>query len=307
MQTNTARNFALQLGALIALYVSLTALITLIFGITDILHPDAIDYYSYGSSAWQVRFGIAMLLVFFPTYIVLTRMVNQVRRTEKEGAYLTLTKWLIYLSLLVGGAVLLGDLVTVILTFLNGEVTARFLIKAFSLVIIVGSACAYYVLDAKGYWLSHERESKMYGMVMSVVVIVAIVFGFLNIEMPKEQRALMLDEKRVQDLAQMQNQVGEYYRVKQELPSNVDEISSIGFGYIIPTDPETNAPYTYAVKATTTFEICADFDAEGSEGTNGEFSYTYPAGVGMNGGTWAHKAGNQCFTRSIDPDFFKKF
>lgn len=307
MQTNTARNFALQLGALISLYVSLSALITLIFGVTDIALPDALDYYSYGSSAWQIRFGIAMLVVFFPTYLMLTRMVNKIRRTETEGAYLTLTKWLIYLSLLVGGAVLLGDLVTVLLTFLNGEITARFLIKAFSLVVIVGSACAYYILDAKGYWITHEKESIRYGALMALVVIIAIVFGFTHIEMPKEQRTKLLDQKRVEDLAQMQNQIGEYYRVKQVLPANTDELASIGYGYMIPVDPETQKPYTYTAKASTTFEVCADFATEGDEMNKGEYaSQPYPVG-GMTGGSWSHGAGNQCFTRTIDPDFFKKY
>jgi hypothetical protein len=37
---------------------------------------------------------------------------------------------LVYLSLLVGGGVLLGDLVAVILAFLNGEITTRFILKA---------------------------------------------------------------------------------------------------------------------------------------------------------------------------------
>lgn len=306
MQTNTARNFALQLGALISLYVSLSALITLIFAITDIVLPDALDYYSYGSSAWQVRFGIAMLVVFFPTYLALTRMVNKVRRTETEGAYLTLTKWLIYLSLLVGGAVLLGDLVTVLLTFLNGEITTRFLIKAAALIVIVGSACSYYVLDAKGYWIVHEKESVRYGALMALVVAVAIVFGFTHIEMPKAQRAIILDQQRVSDLSQMQSQIGEYYRIKQALPANTDELTNIGFGYILPTDPESHEPYAYTAKASTTFEVCADFATEGGETGKDEYSIAYPIG-GMTTGSWEHKAGRTCFSRTIDPDFFKKY
>ena len=38
METNTARNFALQLGSLIALYVSLSALIAVIFGVINLTH-----------------------------------------------------------------------------------------------------------------------------------------------------------------------------------------------------------------------------------------------------------------------------
>src|SRR5690606_2430047 len=108
-----------------------------------------------------MRFGIAMLLVFFPTYIFLTRTVNQIRRKE-TGTYLMLTKWLVYLSLLVGGLILLGDLVTVVLTYLNGEITLRFILKAATLLLVIGAAFFYYILDARNYWNNHEKESKLY-------------------------------------------------------------------------------------------------------------------------------------------------
>ena len=304
MQTNTARNFALQLGSLLALYVSLSALITLIFGLVDTILPDVL---SYGSPSWQIRFGIAMLAVFFPTYIALTRMVNKIRRVENEGAYLSLTKWLIYLSLLIGGGILLGDFVMTILAFLNGEITTSFVLKALTFVVVIGSACAYYVLDAKGYWLTHEKESKMYGMSMAAVVVVAIVLGFTHIDLPMAERAKQLDATRVQNLSEMQNQIGEYYRVKQALPVNTDDLGSIGFGYVPPVDPETNMEYGYTVKASSTFEVCANFTTESNENDKNNMSaYPYPTGV-ITGGTWAHKTGNVCFTRTIDPDFFKKY
>jgi hypothetical protein len=114
---NTAKNFALQLGSLISLYVSIGALIALLFGIITLLYPDSAQYAWEGESARiTIRTTIAILVVFFPTYITLTRIVNKIRRTE-SGTYLTLTKWLIYLSLLIGGGVLLGDLVTVLNSF----------------------------------------------------------------------------------------------------------------------------------------------------------------------------------------------
>jgi hypothetical protein len=116
---NTAKNFALQLGSLIALYVSIVALVTLLFGLITIFYPDVANgYWEYNSASSSVRFGIALLVIFFPVYIVLTRMVNTTRRIE-QGSYLTLTKWLIYLSLLVGGVTILGDLVSVVNAFLN--------------------------------------------------------------------------------------------------------------------------------------------------------------------------------------------
>ena len=125
---NTPKNFALQLGALITLYVSLTSLMTLLFAVITVAFPDAADgYYTVESATSTIRFSAAILIVFFPVYLWLTRTLNQIRRKE-DGVYLTLTKWLIYLSLLGGGGVLLGDLVAVIYNFLEGEITTRFVL-----------------------------------------------------------------------------------------------------------------------------------------------------------------------------------
>ncbi len=141
MENNTAKHTVLQLGALITLYVSLTSLVVLLFSIINLQLPDAIDsYWEIESSASSVRYAIAMLVVFFPTYITLTRVVNKTRRSETNPTYLGLTKWLLYLSLLVGGGVLLGDAVVVILNFLEGEITMRFLLKAVTLFLVVGVA-----------------------------------------------------------------------------------------------------------------------------------------------------------------------
>jgi len=149
---NTAKNFALQVGSLITLYVSIGALISLVFSIITVLYPDSAQYaWEYGSATATIRTTIAILVVFFPTYIILTRMVNTIRRTE-VGTYLKLTKWLVYISLLIGGGVLLGDLVMVLTGFLNGELTIRFVLKALTVLVVVGSAFVYYLADVKGYW-----------------------------------------------------------------------------------------------------------------------------------------------------------
>jgi hypothetical protein len=58
---------------------------------------------------------------------------------------------LVYLSLLVGGGVLLGDLVAIILAFLNGEITTRFILKAGVLLVVVGAA--FLLLLAGRTWI----------------------------------------------------------------------------------------------------------------------------------------------------------
>lgn len=297
---NTARNFALQLGSLITLYVSITSLIVLLWGIITVQYPDPADgYWVYESAASSIRFSIAVLIVFFPAYILLTRMVNTVRRRE-EGVYLGLTKWLIYLSLVIGGGVLLGDVVSVIYTFLEGEMVTRFLLKAFSMFLVIGLAFVYYVLDARGYWQTHEKQSKQYGLIASVVVVIALVVGFMHTETPAVAHDMRIDEEQINDLVSIEWRVAEYYELEGSLPETLDEV------YVntdlMPTAPKEREPYAYNKLTDTSFELCAEF-AEPSQQSDIEAlrPVMYEKGTIINPDNWDHDAGIVCFERRVQP------
>lgn len=294
--TNTARNFVLQLGSLVALYVSLGALIGVIFGVINIAFPDAAaSFYESESARENIRIGIAMILVFFPTYITLTRLVNQIRRKE-TGTYLTLTKWLIYLSLLVGGGILLGDLVAVILTFLNGELTVRFILKAVTLLVIIGIAFNYYILDVRGYWNANERQSVIFAISASIVALVVAVVGFFHIETPAEVRELRIDAEQVSDLEGMQWKVFEYHQLAHELPVSIEAAYKSG---PVPEASLGREAYSYTRIDPDTFELCATF-AQPSREISEKYPVTYEGQPLTNAYNWDHAAGRACFERSIN-------
>src|SRR5690606_13332383 len=110
----------------------------------------------------------------------------------------------------------------IILAFLNGELTVRFLLKALVFLVVVGGAFAYYLFDARGYWHTHEKESIRYGAVAGVVVLIAIVFGFLRIEAPQEVREMRIDDMQVQDLMNIQSHVESYAYTHSALPDSID-------------------------------------------------------------------------------------
>lgn len=150
MNNHTAKHFVLQLGSLIALYLSIAFFLVLSFGVINLSFPDALaGVWEIESAASSVRLGFAMVLVFFPTYLVLTRLVNTNRRGSNDHSYLNLTKWMIYLSLLVAGITLLVDLAVVIMGLLEGELTMRFILKALAVAVVTGAAFLYYIKDAQ--------------------------------------------------------------------------------------------------------------------------------------------------------------
>jgi hypothetical protein len=301
MESHTPKHFVLQLGSLISLYVSVVFLLVLIFGVITLSYPDAAaGIWEAESATSSIRLGIAMVLVFFPTYLVLTRTINTLRRQDTGNTYLTLTKWLIYLSLLVGGGVLLGDLVTVIMAFLEGEITIRFILKAGAVLLIVGAACYYYLLDARGYWLTHERASLMYAGAATLIVCLALGLGFQNIETPEMVREQRLDERQIMDLQTMQGQVVQHFERTNELPQTLEE--AYRDVTRIPSAPDSRTPYRYE-RTENGFALCAQF-ANATPMTDAyapsypTFDSTSPI-IGLD--DWQHTAGEVCFERTIRP------
>jgi hypothetical protein len=299
METNhTAKHFVLQLGSLVSLYLSLGSLLALLFGVINMIYPDATDqYYSIEGYQSGIRYGIAMVIVFFPTYLILTRTVNKMRRSEAGGAYLSLTKWLVYLSLLIGGGVLLGDAVMVIMTFLEGEITQRFILKAFAVFFVIGAAFHYYIQDARGFWLRNEVKSVQFAMGAIVAVIASVGYGFMNIETPTIAREQKLDATEITDLQQIQWRVQDYYLANNKLPENLEALGAPA----APTAPEDRPAYRYSV-TDAGFELCATFNNESVPNEYYGSTAVMEKSLIRNPDNWQHGAGEVCFERIINKD-----
>jgi hypothetical protein len=296
---NTPRNVVLQVGSLIALYLSASFLLTLVFGLINIAYPSATDsYWEIESATEGIRLGIAMLVVTFPTYLILTRLMNRYRRSESGALYQTITKWLIYLSLLIGGAVLLGTLATTIYTFLDGELTTRFLLKATAVVGVVGAAFHYYLLDARGYWVKEEGKSVMFGVGVGLVVFLSIAFGLKNIETPAVVREMKLDEEQVNDLRNIQWQIDGYMSMSSStLPDSI-ETAYANNGGMAPEAPEGREAYTYE-KTDKGFNLCATFARDSVPNEFMDSGYVDPMARIKNPENWNYKEGRYCFERVV--------
>ena len=293
---NHPRNFALQFGAFITLYVSLSALLTLIFSTVNLAMPDATDtFWNIENYQSTLKFSLAVLFVFFPAFIVLTRKVNNLRRSQ-SGAYVLLTRWVLYLSLLAGSLVILGDLVILINTFLNGEITERFLLKSVLLLAILGLTLYYYLLDAKGYWITNEKQSKLYAAGMAGIVIAVLIASLSYVETPYEAREKKLDDTQVTDIQNIYYKVNQYYIANETLPEN------IGNAYLsdeVPTAPEGRPEYSYTTTGEFEYEVCAEF-AFASDVERETFVAIEPLDIKKSTTPdWSHKAGNWCYELSV--------
>lgn len=111
------------------------------FQVIDSTLPGLADRYPPSPSA--LRWNMASLIPAVPLFLWLNRRVAQ--DTGREAGRRSLVrKWFAAITLLLASLALLGDLVAVIYSALNGELTARFIAKAALIAVIGGLAFAWW-------------------------------------------------------------------------------------------------------------------------------------------------------------------
>jgi hypothetical protein len=299
------KDFFLWFATIIALYVSAVSLLALLFEYIDILFANPLTSYVDPYSG-AIRLAIASLIIIFPLYVYLTRVLNQDIRMHPEKKDIGVRKWLIFLTLFGAGVTIIIDLIVLINTFLGGEeVTVGFILKVLSVLVVIGGVFLYYLNDLKGMWEQKKQTSQVIGIIVSLAVLVAVVGGFFIIGSPSTQRLARIDEQKVQNLSEIQWQIVNFYQQKERLPESLVEMEDPLTSFIQPKDPQTGASYTYTRDGVETFTLCATFNVESRGYTSGS-RVPLPAepllyGIDAN---WTHGEGETCFARTIDPDKF---
>ena len=309
---NLPRDVFMYLLSIVTLVASTTSFGILVFQYINVYFPDlVIDYYVSPSSYYgSIRQALATLIVIFPVYIWVSKFLKNDITDNPEKRDLKIRKWLLYLTVFVAALVVIGDLVALINTFLEGELTTRFVLKVLTIFFIAGSAFSYYYFELRELRPKRKEKEidwiKVYTWVVMSVVAVVVVFGFFVAGSPQNRRTIRFDERRTQDLSFIQSQVINYWQNKNKLPSNLGELPNELLGITIPMDPKTNTSYEYNVLGSLKFQLCATFETTGEENNGGRKAvpmiYPYPGGETQ---TWQHGVGRTCFERTIDPDFFK--
>jgi hypothetical protein len=293
----SAKDFLLHISVIVLLYVGVIALLNLLFRVINVAYPQVSNFYYSPSISMQM----ATLIVVFPLFLILSRVLRKSFETEPEKREYPVRKWLIYITLFVAGAVLAGNLISLIFHFLDGrELTAGFLLKVLAVFVVIGSVFGYFLDDLKGR-LSGKRTNYWIG-VATVLVVGSIVAGFAVFGSPATQRAQHQDQTRINDLQSIQWQVLNYYQDKREVPSSLDELADPLSGFTVPRDPKTDEAYEYSRTGNLAFELCATFAKDTSLRRGSAVTrdvYYGPSGKDEN---WDHSAGYYCFERSIDPE-----
>ena len=211
--------------------------------------------YDVSSASWS----LASIIVAFPVYLLLSRAVVRDVRAHPDKLNSPVRKWLTYLALVIAACVFIGDLITALTYFLQGEITTRFLAKAFVVLVLSGGVFFYYfggLKDADSATARRKltRDARMAAASAACVVLI-LAFGFGFTGAPKTQRTQRADSRRVQDLYALSQQISNRWNGHgHQLPAHLDELRDVPLA-----DPVTRAAYSYRPGDGGKYQLCAWF------------------------------------------------
>lgn len=332
----------IYLGIGISLVTSVTNLLQILFAAVDRRFVDIVSGTSYvDMTQSDVRFAIASLVVMFPIYLGLSWYVSKDIKKFLYKQDIPVRKIMVYCTLFVAVLTLIGTLVSVIYTYLGGELSVRFGLKAVSVFAVAFALFGYYFYSLKRDYSKDTAVPAIITLIVSVVVIAAVVWSVSIIGSPSVMRAKKIDSTRLSDISRIQQEVFNRVQMTDKLPSTLSELDNAFQGYKVSVDPVTKVAYGYKIiqqpivkmnyttnkkelTAPAIFELCATFETSREVDSRGQMVPSSPIAIDKDGMVlgdsfysasnyyyegdqspfWNHGTGDVCFKRIISSDMY---
>ncbi len=309
----TPKDFFLWAGAVIALYVAVFNYIALVWNYVDYAMPDPLDYYPSDPYQSGISWEMAALIVLTPAFLALMYLIRRDMRKDQSRKEIWVRRWALYLTVFVAGAAIVGDLIFVLYTFLNGEeITTRFILKALVVLLVAAVGLMHFLADIWNYWSEYPERNRYVSVATLLLVFCTVIAGFFIVGSPAQARLQRLDDQKLNDLVSIQSMIVNYWQSKERMPSLLSDLHDPISGTIVPRDPQTGESYEYSAKGSMIFELCAVFNAEGQLNSYmGARPVSAPMIEGkaasLENDVWHHAAGRVCFERTIDPERYPPY
>lgn len=295
MENNSAKYAFFYMLSLVALIFMAISSGMIIFQIINKKIVDVISQYSARFSSEQLKFAISALVISAPIYYLTMRQIIKSLFSGTLPKDSAIRKWLTYFILFVSLVIMLGWLVAIINSFLDGELTAKFILKAFAAIGIAAAIFSFYFYEIKRAEVQNQKDKTVqiyfYGSLAAVIIIFFSSFFF--VESPQEARNRNHDEDIINKFSQIDSAINTYFMENKKVPDNLDILLS-DINYITETDvkdPYTKEKFGYNAIATGTYELCAEFFSSDKDNEEeNEFFYDK---------RWLHDAGRQCLKQKV--------
>ena len=297
-QKNNSAKFAFfYILSLIALVFVAISAGMIIFQVINKEILDILNEYSGRYSDNQMRFAISAIVISTPIYYITAKQIYKNLFTGELNKESGIRKWLTYLILLVAIIVMISWLIAILNGFLGGELTAKFILKAVTALVIAGIVFSFYLYDIKRDRVEGYKD-KVVGIYFwaSLVLIIAIfVTALFNVDSPGLSRNRKIDEQIVNNLQQIDSGVYDYYHNNEKLPATLEELRA-EFKYIADDEivnPVDKVEYEYKVIDEDEYEVCTTFLTSNmdEEDFTGRFTTHDKA--------WWHEEGYQCIKQRV--------
>lgn len=246
--------------------------------------------YPGGLAQAGMRLALSGVIVAGPVLYLVLRAVNLALERGTMAAQAGVRRWLTYLILLVAAKTTIVDLVVSLNALLGGELTARFLLKALTILGIAAAVLAYFTYDLTRKSFVRDHVVRSSGAAYLAAVVAVLGLGFTHVGGPTEARQVREDAQRVQHLNSLTMGIAQFHRENKRLPAGLDELVKTKAVFAAVTvDPVTGQPYEYRSRTDREYELCADF------------ALAMPAQQPMAfpGPQWQHERGRTCFVRTV--------
>src|SRR5262245_19177442 len=149
LSTTSAREAFMYVLMFATLFISAYSLGDLLFEIINRAFPDPAVSRFQQPALQAMRWSLSTLIVAFPVFLWIAWLIARLVRAEPTKRASRIRRQLTYFTLFIASCVLIGDVTSVVYSFLGGELTTRFVLKVLAVALIAGTVFGYYLAELR--------------------------------------------------------------------------------------------------------------------------------------------------------------
>lgn len=271
----------------------------IIFQVINKFIPDTLGLYQGRFSMEALKFAISAIIIAAPIYYVTMRQIVSSIQKGNLAKDSAIRRWLTYFILFVSSVVSIVWLIMTVNTFLNGDLTIKFMLKALTAIGISAIIFSFYLLDIRREEIPKPDNLTRYFFYGSLtLVLAAFITSLFIVDSPAETRNKRYDNQVVSELSQISYEIDNYYQKNEALPASLEALveSSQYFNRAQIEESENDEVYGYEITGDKTYNLCATFKSSNLDGDEEEYYYGY------ENRDWQHEAGDKCFDLEVRTD-----
>ncbi|MBL7058168.1 hypothetical protein ISS03_02405 [Patescibacteria group bacterium] len=294
--SNIAKYTFLYFISLLSLVFSVMAVGNIVFQLINKHVIDIINVYGSMYSPDALKFALSSLIISAPVYYASVISIHKSLFSGKLDKDAAVRRWLTYFIIFVCGVVVIGWLIAIVYSILDGDLTWKFSLKTLTVIVIAATVGSYYFRDIKKEKVEKVKDNvaKIYLYATLVALLVVFVSGILFVESPRQTRLRKLDNLTIEKFERIGNSLNEYYNNNNRLPVKLEDLA-VGVIYLGDLDirsVDAGKIFEYRAFEGEEYKICAKFNLSNREelGSNRDFISD----------VWPHGAEYTCFIKNIN-------